>query len=1396
MLNVLTDALFVSALAGALALLVAALRPLLARRYTARLRCALWWALALWLCLPFKPTLPHAPVQLTVPQAAVEQPVSTGQAVPGNVTGPTAGESASPAREEPQPQTGAVAAPPVVVSEAIMPDNAAEAQPAQTSAHQSPAPWQLLAILWAAIAAVVLAVRLAGYLAWRRRVLRWNAPVTDRALLENARSAARAMGLRHPVRIFANPRVDCPVTVGLFRPAVLVPETLAPGDAAAMMLLHECTHLHRRDLWLKFVLVLATSLHWFNPAVWVMARVAGQDIELACDEQALQGRPKAWRDAYGQALLTGAAGEKKILLATHFSVGKRGMMRRLRGVFDTRRKRRGVLVFAALLLAAAMTAAMVACTPAQSQTTPENAAPSNAPEQAEATVPGAVPIDGAPVLDYDAIMPAGNLGTWPQSMAAGLFTMEKDGLWGLMQADGAELLPCRAPVPVSRVSYYGDLWLWNPDGMDHTEWESASHKLQASGAGGLAANAEEIYLCRFWYNLDAPGLDHTAMDSEGCYVQNGDYLGQINVEDWDRFGELLPMQCCHTQTSEYGAQMPVPEGDRFFYVTAGGTSPSPKEITYGGFFKKETLAPVCMDGKWAYMDRNGNLMTGADYDPVFAVEQEGNRPTQAAELVNGYAAVSRQGRWGLLDETGAEVIPCRYDGLAWTGQQLWVRQEDGWHAFRLDAGAWQPEDPEQASHGLLTRTGNTRLTCDEMAPAIRLGATTAREMAGYYTMRTADGWGLMRSDGTQLLPCMAMGPVSYCWGEEWHWYVMDLPYDTQDRYSERLEQAGDGRVSSGGHGGRSNTFVYSSGGEEPIQCFATSEGMVSRQDVSAEDWQQYGSPLPARPCRWREEEMGPMARIEVSGMPLRYYFDDGSWFAVSGAREGGYFGQEPLAPVRIGDHWAYVDRSGNLVTDAVYDSVFPALDSFTLSGTGQAAQMHSGYAAVCRAGRWGMIDSTGREVLPCRYDGVAWDGGTLWIKLTDGWYAYAIQGLAAPQPAQPGASLGSPEEPDFRILERTDAQNYYAVVQDETGVCWATALDLTTGVQRYLCAKPGCPHTGADCDACLGQGDWTGYDGEGLFVNGDELLQVFGAMDGSWLTAKLSVRPRSGGPAVPWQDTDESVALPREFDWLASGQDLYYTQQFSSDSSSGSGLGLSYSVYRLEKEGKSLGYYHLYSDYKTSRNGHPYGGTSTLGTADGKLVVIESEPAPAREGMGISDAWKEAQNTLRTISLYGAERPLLEWTYGEAPLTLAATGDAIYLIRETGPDRGRLLRMDPETGEITAVTDAFLPQEGTGCAIQARMGQTMILSATGQKTRSRVWYAANLDTGAVQAIHCADADRISIAAHNETSLLLCRTAPDGTLSYSVISLRDFLDGKAPTPCTLCRSEFAGTLAAP
>ena len=36
--------------------------------------------------------------------------------------------------------------------------------------------------------------------------------------------------------------------------------------------------------------------------------------------------------------------------------------------------------------------------------------------------------------------------------------------------------------------------------------------------------------------------------------------------------------------------------------------------------------------------------------------------------------------------------------------------------------------------------------------------------------------------------------------------------------------------------------------------------------------------------------------------------------------------------------------------------------------------------------------------MPCAYDGLAWDGGTAWVKLADGWHEYTIPGVTKPDP--------------------------------------------------------------------------------------------------------------------------------------------------------------------------------------------------------------------------------------------------------------------------------------------------------------------------------------------------------------------------------------------------------------
>lgn len=33
--------------------------------------------------------------------------------------------------------------------------------------------------------------------------------------------------------------------------------------------------------------------------------------------------------------------------------------------------------------------------------------------------------------------------------------------------------------------------------------------------------------------------------------------------------------------------------------------------------------------------------------------------------------------------SGAEFVPCTYDGLVWDGGTAWVKQNDGWHEYTI-----------------------------------------------------------------------------------------------------------------------------------------------------------------------------------------------------------------------------------------------------------------------------------------------------------------------------------------------------------------------------------------------------------------------------------------------------------------------------------------------------------------------------------------------------------------------------------------------------------------------------------------------------------------------------------------------------------------------------------------
>jgi TonB family protein len=83
--------------------------------------------------------------------------------------------------------------------------------------------------------------------------------------------------------------VHVPVTVGLLRPAIILPETWRswPADTLAAVVAHEHAHASRRDgLWATLAL-LHRAIHWINPLSWWLARHLVSLSERASDDAAL-----------------------------------------------------------------------------------------------------------------------------------------------------------------------------------------------------------------------------------------------------------------------------------------------------------------------------------------------------------------------------------------------------------------------------------------------------------------------------------------------------------------------------------------------------------------------------------------------------------------------------------------------------------------------------------------------------------------------------------------------------------------------------------------------------------------------------------------------------------------------------------------------------------------------------------------------------------------------------------------------------------------------------------------------------------------------------------------------------------------------------------------------------
>ena len=169
---------------------------------------------------------------------------------------------------------------------------------AEQAAQSGAAQISPILLIWLGGAALLGLYFAVGYVCMTRTFRASNASQIPCAAL-----TARFHPTRAP-RICVTQSRRAPLTFGILRPVILLPDDLPAGsERLRLVLAHELAHVRRCDCLRKLLLTLCLCVYWWNPLVWCMVLIANRDMELACDEVVLCTLGADIKKAYALTLL-------------------------------------------------------------------------------------------------------------------------------------------------------------------------------------------------------------------------------------------------------------------------------------------------------------------------------------------------------------------------------------------------------------------------------------------------------------------------------------------------------------------------------------------------------------------------------------------------------------------------------------------------------------------------------------------------------------------------------------------------------------------------------------------------------------------------------------------------------------------------------------------------------------------------------------------------------------------------------------------------------------------------------------------------------------------------------------------------------------------------------------
>ena len=194
-------------------------------------------------------------------------------------------------------------------------------------AWQSAGPLQILlslgAYIWLAGMAVMLICGVVSFLRLKRQM----------------------RGAKHLyLHIYEADNLETPFVLGIIHPVIYIPAGLSATERK-YIILHEQTHIMRRDHLIKFAAYAILCVHWFNPLAWAAFLLMGVDMEMSCDERVLKEMGADMKKDYSRSLIR-LATQRRFLSGSPLAFGEGGVTERVKNILSYGKTSRLITILA------------------------------------------------------------------------------------------------------------------------------------------------------------------------------------------------------------------------------------------------------------------------------------------------------------------------------------------------------------------------------------------------------------------------------------------------------------------------------------------------------------------------------------------------------------------------------------------------------------------------------------------------------------------------------------------------------------------------------------------------------------------------------------------------------------------------------------------------------------------------------------------------------------------------------------------------------------------------------------------------------------------------------------------------------------------------------------------